>query len=297
MWDLDQIKKLKFHLICLSSVFFTLANVYSPAVYADPISLTQTSENESTWQLIKKKLRVRTFSEFMTPSLNGESGSVPRFNGRSFSPTSIFHIFWTDYEIAPHYRVVYWQRMLLFLNSNIDFQGIQFLPRHPRFAIRRTEVFDVPQLSTTYDLFVQYDVDNYYSTHNSFEVGIRTNTSYAFPQSHWSLGMIQEYTTSYLTPNAQGNMRAYGWFMPWVSYEINSKFSTQHYVTMPFQNMRNAPWTTFIWDDPGMPYTQNGISMNVSETVWASVFINNYLLTAPTLQNTWASLWLSLTFL
>ena len=83
--------------------------------------------------------------------------------------------------------------------------------------------------------------------------------------------------------------------MPWASYDLNKTFSTQHYMTVSFQHVRE---TQGIQPDYPMPFNiQNGIGMNVTNKVWAAAFINNYLNTLPTLENTWASLWVALEIL
>jgi hypothetical protein len=84
--------------------------------------------------------------------------------------------------------------------------------------------------------------------------------------------------------------------MPWASYDINPTFSTQHYCIVNFEHQRGKALHRFDWDYP-MPYIQNGLGINVSKVVWTSIFLNNYVNTAPTLKNTWASVWLSLTLL
>jgi hypothetical protein len=233
----------------------------------------------------------------MAPAFDGNTDSVPRSDGSPYAPSNTFNIFWADYEIAPNLKVVYWQRMLVFLNSNPQFQGVQFLPRDPRFALRFTQVFNVPDLTTTYDVFFQLPfTDNVLSNRNNIELGFRTNTSYAFPKSHWSIGLVQEFTTAYF--GGRGGARAFGWAMPWASYELTKTFSTQTALSFPFQNRRSNPsWTEFVWDDPGSAYIQNGIGINVTNQVWMAVFLNNYLFAPVSLNNTWASLWLSLTIL
>jgi len=245
----------------------------------------------------QSKFRIRNFTEFMTPAFQGRTRSIPNRDGSEYIPATLFNILAIDYEIAPDYRILYHQRALLMLTPNSSFQGLNLFGRDPRFALRRTQVFDVPHVNTTYDLYVQPGIaNNQLSDGNSFEVGFRTNTSYSPPGTRWNFGLLQEFTTRYLNPSGQGRQRAYGWFMPWVSYDLSQKISLQHFTTLPFTNLRSQPWTSFQWDDPP-PFIQNGIGLNLTKTVSASLFINNYLGVGPTLSNTWASVWLSLDLL
>jgi hypothetical protein len=283
--------------IKLRSVFFTFFFSFTPtAAWAASDIIESIDVPKSSWQAIKEKLRVRNFSEIMSPAFKGNPSSVPYPDGRQFTPGILYNIFWADYEFAPNYKVVYWQRAIITLNSNQNFQNAIF-PRDPRFALRRTKVFDIPRLDTTFDVYIQPRVmQNMFTTKNHFEVGFRTNSSYAFPRSKWNIGLISEFTTGYLDPTGKG-ARAFGWAMPWASYDWTSKFSTQHYVTLPVANSRDSCWRHFAWDDPSLPYIQNGISYSLSSTLTTSVFLNNYLMTKPSLKNTWASVWLSLAFL
>ncbi len=251
---------------------------------------------QSIWSLIRPRLRLRTFSELMVPSFQGNTDSVPKPDGSKYAPANLFNIVWTDYEIGQNLRLFYWQRFIVTLNSNSDFQALEYLPRDPRFGIRFLQVFDAPGLSTSYDLFLQPNVTaNQISNRNFLEFGFRTSTSYTIPKSHLSLGLVQEYTMAYL--GGEGP-RSYGWAMPWFSYELSKTFSTQTAFSFPIQNLRKeADWLKFVWDAPGSAYVQNGIGVNVSQQVWVAFFINNYLFAPLSWNNTWASMWVSLTLL
>lgn len=245
---------------------------------------------------VSKKLQIRNFTEFMTPALRGKSSSIPNSDGSEFIPTALFNIFTADYEIAPNYRILYYQRVFLLLSSSATLQGGSIFGRDPRFALRRSQVFDVPNLNTAIDLYFQPGVsNNQISGGNNFEVGFRTNAAYAPPGTRWGFGMIQEFTSGYLDASGSGQ-RAYGWFMPWVSYDLSQRFSLQHYSNLAFKNPRNLSWTEFQWDDQP-PFMQNGLNFSLTKSVTTSLFLNNYLRVKPTLSNTWASLWLSITFL
>ncbi|MEO5970953.1 MAG: hypothetical protein ABIQ95_13575 [Bdellovibrionia bacterium] len=248
---------------------------------------------QSTQLSVRSKLRIRNFIEFMTPALQGQSSSIPNSDGSGYIPTTVFNIFSADYEIAPNYRILYTQRVFLFLTEDPDFQSMSIFGRDPRFGLRRTQVFDLPNLNTTYDLYFQPGIsNNQISGGNRFEVGFRTSTNYVLPGTRWTLGIVQELTTGYLDVYGTG-LRAYGWFVPWFSYDLSDKISLQHFTNLAFKNPRNLTWTQFKWDDQP-PFMQNGVNFNLTKSVSASLFLNNYLGVAPTLRNTWASLWLSI---
>ena len=265
----------------------------------EPLNQSFTSTSK-TWSLLKENLRISTFTEVMSPSLSGTPTSVPLPYGGEYVPSNIFQIIWADYPIAKNLRVLYWQRMLLFLSANSDpaFQSnIQFVPREPRFALRWIDGLNIPNLSTTFDFYFQPGVtNNVVSSGNRYDFGFRTNTAYSFPKSKWSIGLVQEYNIGALDPKGQG-ARAWGWFMPWASYEINPKFSTQHVMYYGIRNERNNKIHQYHWDDAGMPYIQNGVGYNVSKSVQVAAFVNNYLAVRPSLKNTWTSLWLSMNIL
>jgi hypothetical protein len=256
-----------------------------------PILSQQTAELP-----VRNKLRIRNFIEFMTPALQGHSSSIPNSDGSEYIPTTLFDIFSAEYEIIPNYRILYYQRVFLLLTEDSSFQGMSLFGRDPRFALRRTQIFDVPNLNTSFDLYFQPGIsNNQISGGNRIEVGFRTNTNYAPPGTRWTLGIVQEITTGYLDAYGTG-LRAYGWFMPWFSYDLSNRISLQHFTNLPFKNPRNLSWTQFQWDDQP-PFMQNGVNFNLTKSVAASVFLNNYLGVAPTLRNTWASLWLSIDIL
>jgi hypothetical protein len=266
-------------------------------VHADDSSLP---EETSTWSFIQKKFRFRTFSEFMSPSLEGLSGkttAVPTAEGGEMAPTNVFNIAWMDYEVAPNYRIVYWQRFNVFLAPSANDSGTRFIPRNPRFAFRRTNIFNSEKIVSTYDVYIQPGLAPEAASpgaNRSFEFGIRTNTSYTFSDSKWSIGAVTE-TTGSLSTRGGAGADFYGWFMPWASYELSKIFSTQHYLTLNYMHNRGNSWSKLELD--GLPFIQNGIGINVTEKIWAAIFLNNYLFPTPTLQNTWTSIWLSTSFL
>jgi hypothetical protein len=267
--------------------------------YADDVAEinTTTQEEKTTWQALRSKTRMRTFSEFMTPAIDGDGKSVPETDGTAYAPTNTFNIAWVDYEIFKDWRIAYWQRFSVNFASTNNGSGVHTWARNPRFALRRTNVFNNPNITTTYDVYFQPGFAREGETRNrNLEGGFRTATSYVFPKSRWSIGAITEFTLSYASENIKSDNNMYGWVMPWASYELNSMFSTQHYFTLNFKHERPKPASDLSLDDP-FPYIQNGIGMNVTKSIWAAAFINNYIGPTPSLRNTWASLWLSMTFL
>jgi hypothetical protein len=259
---------------------------------AEPENELSTQESKTTLQTLQEKVRVRTFTEFMSPAFRGNPRNVPDEEGADLLPTNSFNIAWMDYEIAQDWKVVYWQRFNINFAPTSRGDGIHTVARNPRFALRKINLFDNPNISSTYDFYVQPGLAPEASeSGRTIEGGIRTNTSYALPKSSWSVGAITEFTLS-----KDKAASYYGWVMTWASYDLNPTFSTQHYVTVNFLNQTGKPLSKLDWDAP-KPYIQNGIGINVSKAVWASVFLNNYLLTTPTLKNTWASLWVAFTIL
>lgn len=276
--------------ICWSFLFLTALTVNG---WASTDSEKSVESEKSTWEVVKERVRVRAFTEFMTPAFDGNPKSVPTPEGKSLMATNTFTSAWTDYEFAKDWRALYWQRVNVNFAGAPTANGMNVVARNPRFALRRTSVFNVPNLSTTYDIYIQPGLAPEATTAGrTFEGGFRTNTSYVVPHSILSFGAITEFTLSYSNQGGPGP-DWYGWAMPWVSVEISKVFSTQHYATVNFMHERNGG---LVYDLP-MPYIQNGIGINISKEVWTAVFLNNYLVAAPQANNTWMSVWLSLSFL
>jgi hypothetical protein len=288
-------------IVPISRALFTFLIVIwtSGSAMADSESPGSVSQETSTWQLIKSKLRFRTFTEFMAPAaLSNSPTQIPEPDGSSAAPTNVFNIAWMDYEIAENYRILYWQRFTVNLASGGALTGVNTIARNPRFALRRTNVFSNPNISSTYDIYIQPGITpEAISAGRNFEFGFRTNTSYSAPSSRLSFGAITEFTVSLSSksgPSDRANI--YGWAMPWVSYKLNKLFSTEHYLTINFQHKEGKPLQS-IELDTYLPYIQNGIGITLSEQFWAAVFVNNYLIAPPSLQNTWASVWLAMNIL
>jgi hypothetical protein len=274
--------------------FLKLALVAEASTSPHPVELTEETPFEQLIEFsFRKKIRVRNYAELTTPAFQGTSGAVPNSDGSGYMPMNLVNVFSAEYEFAPHFQILYYQRAFLFLTSNADFQSWSVFGRDPRFALRLTHIFNIKNLNTTYDIYFQPGIsNNQLSGGNNFEVGLRTNTNFAPSGTRWTFGITQEFTTAYLDIAGHGQ-RAYGWFMPWFSYTLNDKLSLQHTTNLPFVNPRNLPWTRFQWDSQP-PYMQNGVNYNFLPNVTVSLFLNNYLGVTPTLRNVWASLGLSI---
>lgn len=244
---------------------------------ADDVAVTE----KSTFSTLKSKVRSAVWAEYMTPN----------YSSTQFPPS--YAIAWLDYDIGKDFKVLYWQRSFIFANTPTGFQGVQFEVRNPRFALRKINVIQIPNLSSTYDLYVQPGLGNEANRGGRhIEVGFRTNHSYAIPHSKWSTGMTTEVTsaTSFFSDLRGANL--YGWVMPWFNYEINKTFSTQHYFAYNFQHYRTKPWNVISLDEP-FPYIQNGVGINITDKVSTTLLINHSTLKPLALGNLWASLWMS----
>ena len=244
-------KESRTHTISLFSIlglsFLTFIGIVQGSTVRADDSNSQTSvatEEESTFATIRKKVRLRSFTEYMTPAFNNNQNYIPYGNGDALLPTNAFNIIWIDYEIAKDVKVVYWQRSNTNFASSARGENVSFVPRNPRFALRKVNVFNVPNLTTTYDIYFQpglaYEGNG---AGRNYEFGFRTATSYAIPASKWSIGATTEFTGAIGTvsklPSSSSNL--YGWAMPWTSYELSKIFSTQHYMTVSFQHLRGTP--------------------------------------------------------
>ena len=268
------------------------------AAHADVDAPGEPIGHLTAWNELTRKFRLRSFSEYMTPSIAGVRGFVPNhayINRGKFNPTNIYNIVWIDYDIGNDWKVLYWQRAFLNLATEIPGPQVNLFIRTPRFALRKTNFYQSATTDGTWDFYIQPGIQGFSQEtallKRPIEAGFRTSTSYKPPDQSWSLGLVSELT---LTTDPLASF--YGWFMPWASYEFNDTFSTQHYFAVNFQQLRGSGTRSLAWDAP-MPYTQQGVGINVSKTLWMAVFLNTYLLTPPTLKTTWVSVWFAFTFL
>ncbi len=256
-----------------------------------------TTETQSTWQTLRNKTRMQVWFETMSPAFQGNPLSVPKANGTVYSPAFIQNISWIDYEMINGWKLLYSQK----LNMNLaGKQSLSVTAKNPRFGIRKSQVWKSSYLLTDYDLYLQPAWGAKVlppSTQQSFESGFKTSTTYIFPHSQWTIGFLTDIVFSFYSQNENSvGPNVYGGVQSWTSYRINSKWSTQHWIHLPFFQKSG---TGISWDGGTgvQPYVQNGICFEMSPTVSMSAFINMHLLAAPRLQNTWASLWLNLAVL
>lgn len=288
----------QFTVLFASLTFSTLTFADTPPTLTDP-ALTQ---EKTTFQILKEKLRIRSFTEYMTPAISGLGSNVPSSVGGTapateelgiLGPTYTFNYFFVDYDIGDNWKVVFWQRYFVFFNPT----GVTTRARNPRFAIRKVNPFNSTNLTGSYDLYIQPGTspEAFNEMSRSFEFGFRHNTAYTFPASKWSIGMVGEFTYSLSSSGAMTGTNYNGWVMPWASYEISKVFSTLNFLTLNFMQERGS--SSFIsWDLPA-PMVQNGIGINISPEIQVSLLLNTYLHNTPTLKNSFFSLWLNLNLL
>lgn len=262
---------------------------------------TSAGTTTSDWTQIRKKIRVRTFSEWMSPAFEGAENSVPSADGQTtLDPTNIFNILWTDYEFKKNFRFLYFQRFQSNLTGNASApSGTAW--SDPRFALRITDFFPSRQWTTTLDLYYHAPTsDASRSIGRSAEIGAQWAGLYLIPQSRWSVGFLTDVRKSFYNSPGNGGNYWSGFVAPRAQYEFNSKWSTQHWLVTPYRQIRadgsslDANWR---WGYPFNPFVQNGVGWSASQNVWLGLFVNNYLGETPRLSNTWASAWLSLTVL
>jgi hypothetical protein len=231
---------------------------------------------------LKGKIRIQNYSEFMSPALSGSSIPGPR--GERLAPALIDSRIWMDYKLTHKLRMFYWQRYFIFPFNDYSIYD-------PRIGLRLTDLIGIQGISTTYDIYILPGLSKLADAAGRyFEVGFRTNTAYRLPESRWDLGFVSELNASFYRSGMQGKS-VWGVLAPYVSYTLSQKFSTQHWFMFPVKYENE----TLGWDVTGMPFVQNGIGWAASNEIWLGVFLNNYLATKPSLENSWVSVWLNLT--
>jgi len=261
------------------------SSVSAESVLVDnPLPVSETNRANS----IQNKWRIQDYSEIMTPAINGTN--IPTPQGGTLAPTLVEGRVWLDYAFTEKYRLFFWQRYFYFPFNDFSLYD-------PRIGFRWMQVFDIPGLTTTYDFYFLPGISQMAQDDNRIlELGIRTNTTYSIPSSRWDLGIVTEVNAPFYQSGLNGGdqtKKLWGVLAPWTSYKISKYFSTQHWFMFPFKFQQGS----FSWDITGMPFVQNGIGWIASEAVWIGAFLNNYLFTAPTLQNTWMSIWLNLSII
>ena len=240
-----------------------------------------------------ERIRIRNFSEFMSPSFQGGTGAIPGSDGKGLAPSLMTGFFWADFEVSPNYKILYFQRNTLTFSNFGGASEFQLKLQDPRFGLRRTQLFDVPGLITQYDFYVQPGVTaESRARGRQFDLGVRTFNRYSFQGSRFSIGAVTDVAFSRFDSGRDGADLS-GTLVPFISYSISARVSTQHWFVLPFQHKSSG----FSFDFPFMPLTQNGVNIDLSKTASVSLMLNHYLLVAPTLKNTWASLWVNFALL
>ena len=291
--------------------FFTLltaSTLFSANVLADSAApvISEAKAEETTLQFIKRKFRIRHFTEYMTPAISGLGSQVPSSaspgspdtgNPGILGPTYTFNYFFIDYDIGNDWKIVFWQRYFLFFDA---IEGTTQRFRNPRFAIRKVNPFNVKNLTSAYDIYYQPGTspEAFNEMSRSHEFGFRHNTSYAFANSNWSAGLVGELTFSFSNSGATTGTNYNGWSTLWASYELNKLFYTMNALTLNFQHFRDqrGDGNLLVWDLPA-PMVQNGIGLNISPEINVALLLNTYILEPPTLKNSFFSVWLSLNLL
>jgi hypothetical protein len=255
----------------------------------------KTEVKKSTWEQIVSKIRMRTFSEVMSPSFS-DSSSVPTSDGKQLDPVNMFNIAWVDYEFAKDWRALYFQRFVFNFTANeANPQGFGGVFLDPRFGIRRTNAIPIQGFNSTWDLYVQPGVSpGSLAAGRILDVGLQMSNSYTIPKTKLTLGLLSDIRGSAYREGGSGNDFAFT-AAPWVSYEILPWLSTQHWFFSPIRHAKGADQIS--WNYPGAAMMQNGLGFQLGSRVWTAVMVNNYLTEVPTLNNTWFSLWMTVTIL
>src|SRR4051812_46023452 len=108
----------------VSTIFiFSILFISSVCEAATDLNMSSTAPGEkSSWTLFQEKFRAGDVSELALPAFKGVN-AVPNPDKTANDAANWYHIFWIDYEIAPHYRIQYWQRTFLLLSSYEASQG------------------------------------------------------------------------------------------------------------------------------------------------------------------------------
>ena len=229
----------------------------------------------------------------MFPALQGTGGFVPKPGGRPFVPPFLSTQVGIDFEIDPQLRLFYLQKGLL-IWPKVSGGPMGGRPLDPRFGIRKTQVLDLPQVTSEYDFFIQPGIFSAFVNQpgRSFDLGIRLTHRYEIPHSKWSVGLnFETVYTFYKEDTVSSDLT--GLLAPWASYRLSQKFATQHWIYGFYRHLRNTPMSKLEWDITEMPYFQNGITFYPSGSVQVSGLINCYLFELPSLNTIWGSIWIS----
>lgn len=243
------------------------------------------------------KLRMKLNSEFMTPPLSTESNSVPGPAGEEYQPMNLFSIFWADYEIAPHFRLLYWQRALALITPGDADGALSVNFRDPRFAVRYSNQFLNKNISFTADTYIQAPLSAASSKMKKIgDIGFRTATTYTPSGSRFTVGTVTDLNTSFYSETGTGGTNFLAAAAPFMEYTINKNFTTEHWLALTLYHKRDVSWSDLTWNDQA-PYMQNGITWNATDSLSVSALLNNYLTALPSVHNSWISLWVSVAFI
>jgi len=80
-----------------------------------PLLSTTTASNTATTAArsssdspVPSLLRVRSFTEWMSPALTQNGSSVPNEQGTPLTPTHSFNILWADYTLSQNFKLLLW---------------------------------------------------------------------------------------------------------------------------------------------------------------------------------------------
>ena len=272
---------------------------------AASLAQAQTNSTQATEQtaatarplLSLDRVRAKLFTEVMSPALESSAAVTPDPQGNAVDPVNAFNIIWADYEFADGLRALWFQRLPLNLSAPDSSQSWDLTFSDPRVGLRLTDRIKLKGLTSTIDFYAHPGLSEGSRLRGrALELGLQASLSYAIPRSRFTIGAISDFRRSLYDRPGEGASFS-GAFVPWTSYSLTERLSTQHWLTLPYRQARGARFADFDWNSPGQPYLQNGIGIALTSRLWTSLLVNNYLLTAPTARNTWLSLWVSTTLL
>ncbi len=272
--------------------------VVSPSAIPSPLSPSKQKADR-----VKSNLpQIQFWLEAISPALKEGSTYTPNSDGSSSSSLSgLINTASITYKTSPHMSLLLTQKTNLSLAGDPT-QTLRLTPKNPKFGLRFTNLFKIPQLKVNHDFYIQpaWIVDSGPSYRKSFDLGLKNSAKIIFKNSRWSLWATFELTGSFYSYNNQQAAERYsGSFQPAIKYRIYPESvgyplcTTHHGFNFSFFE---SPNHKILYDNTG-PFMQNGIGVVFSKTTYLSALINNYILVAPTLQNTWLTVGFNITAL
>jgi hypothetical protein len=278
------------HSLSFKSTLIMLALTQAPLSWGSTPSPTQIHPTAS-------QLRVRSFTEWMSPAFTENGSHVPTDQGTPLTPTHSFNIVWADYTLTQHFKLLFWQRYKTFFGVGENISPLTTRFRNPRLALRWVNFIKNPNVSATYDFYIQPGfAPEAQNLGRNLEFGFRTVTQYSIPTSRLRIGATTEFTISTSPTPFNRGQNYYGWLTTALLYDLSPKLSAQSFITVNFKQNRGTRLTDVRYDTP-LPFIQNGVGYQITPSVSTSLLLNNYLNQAPTLRNTWASLWFSIAWI